>query len=500
MSTILLCASANQASFAVWRLGRLDATQTFPSTDAGHRAARAWLAPYRGRTARVTADTPEEDYRLESVPHVPVRQRGEMFERKLQQSYRESRFRAARVVRSVRGKRREHLCLFAALTDEAVLAPWLDILQGAGLVLTGIFPVPLLLADLAARLRPKAKDVLLVTRWAEGMRQTYISETLPLLTRVTALRYDPGVHDPGTHDPALDELRRTYEYLESLGLAHPGTPLHVLVLDPALRMEAGQAAAALAIECVAATELARCIGRPPPSADPGSALQLMLLARHRGAFNLAPAALRAPHRRRRMTLGMTALGLCTCAVCLAAAATQAGEALRASRGRSALEAQDRGVAHVAPPAQDAAPVLSAELDAYLRKLEEEGGTLEPARLAYQNVSRALEAHPQLVLLSLRWERRRAQANGEGAAAGVTATARLQLRTGGRDRHHSLLVMQGFAAQLARQPEVETATLSALPEGFAAASSLRGEFASSVAPSDTLEFETTVQFAARHAPH
>jgi len=67
---ILLCASALHLSAAVWSGRRLTVCRGFEDDDAGQRAFLNFLRSAPGVPVYLTADTVEEDYRFETLPHV----------------------------------------------------------------------------------------------------------------------------------------------------------------------------------------------------------------------------------------------------------------------------------------------------------------------------------------------------------------------------------------------------------------------------------------------
>lgn len=491
MSRIVLCISAIEATAANWSTGKLRAVQRFDASDDGLNAFRAWLAPYRGRQAWITVDTVDEEYRLETVPHVPARQRAEMLERKLQQLYRSSRYRAGRAVRSVRDKRREDLCLLAAYADERIITPWCDELESAGLLIAALHPVPLLLAEALQRTGAIHDPVLLLMRWSGGIRQTVVSGAIPVLTRVTSI-----THEARLAPIATDEIRGTREYLSALGVLPVEQTLTVHVLDSTIGLIDDPAQALFRVVPLPAA-LARSIVSAASEAPSGTHLQLGLLARYRCRINLAPPALRAQVRRRgiaRLAIaGCLCIGLC----CAIVAAVHVIDAVGTARQRSALGASIRGSAPAATAARKGDTAPAPDLDRALRQVNAEDGPAFAARRVYLAVSRALDAYPQLRLQSLRWEQRPVQPDSPVPASALVAVARTTLQAG-NDPRDAARTMQAFATAIAGAPDVERARLSSTPQGYDAAGTLRGQFPTTHTDHTALEFETTVQFKSRDA--
>src|SRR5689334_1621730 len=139
---LLLCVSANQAVAAHWRGGRILKCMVFPNDESGIvefgdfasslGAAHTWLA----------ADTVEEDYRFESLPHTSGSDRNEMLTRKLKQYYRNTPYVSATARGREATKRRDDRFLFSALTNPALIDPWLRTANTLELPVAGVCLVP----------------------------------------------------------------------------------------------------------------------------------------------------------------------------------------------------------------------------------------------------------------------------------------------------------------------------------------------------------------------
>ena len=89
---LLLCASTFHISAALWSGRRLLGCRGFEDDDAGHAAFQNLLRSASGVPVYLMADTVDEDYRFEMLPHASGSDRREMLERKLKQLYRSTPF------------------------------------------------------------------------------------------------------------------------------------------------------------------------------------------------------------------------------------------------------------------------------------------------------------------------------------------------------------------------------------------------------------------------
>ena len=89
---LLLCASTFHVSAALWSGRRLIGCRGFEDDAAGHAAFQNLLRSTAGVPVYLMADTVDEDYRFETLPHASGSDRREMLDRKLKQLYRSTPF------------------------------------------------------------------------------------------------------------------------------------------------------------------------------------------------------------------------------------------------------------------------------------------------------------------------------------------------------------------------------------------------------------------------
>ena len=134
------------------------------------------------------ADTVDEDYRFETLPHTTGKDRRDMVERKLKQLYRSTPFYGSSLQEREDSKRRDDRYLFAALTNPEVFNPWLRILTASGLPIAGVFPVPMVSLGLIKKLELKEPNLLLVSKHEAGVRQTFVKDQRFRISRLTPIR------------------------------------------------------------------------------------------------------------------------------------------------------------------------------------------------------------------------------------------------------------------------------------------------------------------------
>ncbi|MGZ8258772.1 MAG: hypothetical protein ACXWTR_06310, partial [Methylotenera sp.] len=125
---LVLCATAHNLLAGLWHAGKLQGSQIFVNDDAGHLAFAEFLQQYPATPVYLMADAVEEDYRLESVPHVTGAAKRELIERKLNQFYRGLEYRTAHFIHRDKDKRKDDKFLFVALNNADFLQNWMTVI------------------------------------------------------------------------------------------------------------------------------------------------------------------------------------------------------------------------------------------------------------------------------------------------------------------------------------------------------------------------------------
>ena len=111
---LVLCASPSHLTAGLWTGRRLSAVHGFSAEQQDQQAFATFLRAARGVPVYLMADTVDEDYRFETLPHTFGKDRRDMLERKLKQLYRSTPFFGANLTEREETKRRDDRYLFAA--------------------------------------------------------------------------------------------------------------------------------------------------------------------------------------------------------------------------------------------------------------------------------------------------------------------------------------------------------------------------------------------------
>jgi hypothetical protein len=224
----LLYLTNQQLTAVLWRNGRALESRAFNHEEAGRREFALYLATRTSFPVYLLADLIEEDFRLDTVPHVGGRDRKALLARKLQQLYRASPFRYAEIQGRESTGRRDDRVLYTAMTNSELLDPLLGVLRTNRAPLVGIYSAPLLSEQLLKDLSVSGRQTLLVTQHEMGgLRQTYFQDGHAKFSRMIPLR-DARYSRPRT---VADEIRKTWQYLGSLSYFERDEALRVVVVS-----------------------------------------------------------------------------------------------------------------------------------------------------------------------------------------------------------------------------------------------------------------------------
>lgn len=212
----------------VWNRGAINSRESFLAAEAASASCVAYVDKYRRLPTYLITDLVEEDFRLDTIPHLRGSDSEAIINRKLGQIYRSSNLRHAVIQgREVEG-RRDDKVLYHAVTNTELIKPWLELLEKIEVPLEGIYSSSVLSARLLKALDLQFPHTLLVTVVPDfGLRQTYFRDQQIKFSRITPIVYDEGQSVGGL---IAAEIGRTWQYLESLRYFAAGETLEVCIL------------------------------------------------------------------------------------------------------------------------------------------------------------------------------------------------------------------------------------------------------------------------------
>ncbi|HUQ29791.1 MAG TPA: hypothetical protein VM051_14440 [Usitatibacter sp.] len=207
---------------------RIVARREFAVSGAGATAFEQYLANLKGVPTNLITDLAEEDFRLDTIPHVGGRDRDAILARKLNQIFRNTPYRHALLQGREADGRRDDRVFYTAITNPELLRPWLDMLERLRVPLAGIHSAAVFSGVLLEELDLVFAHTLLVTFTpGDAMRQSYFRDREIKFSRITPIDLEEG-QNLGTM--IAEETTRTWQYLDSLRNFAPEDRLEVCIL------------------------------------------------------------------------------------------------------------------------------------------------------------------------------------------------------------------------------------------------------------------------------
>ncbi|HZX27263.1 MAG TPA: hypothetical protein VFF16_09350 [Telluria sp.] len=225
LSKQLFFLTSDQLCAYQWERGRLSPCTPFSADRTGMDAFAHYLATYPDRPAYLLADMIEEDFQRQLLPHVGGRARRGLIARRINLLYRDTPFRHALIQGRSSVGRRDDKVLFSALTNPALVQPWLNVIAHVGVPLAAVYSASFLSTLLVRALALSQEHLLLILRDSGGLRQTYFQGRHIKFSRLTAL-----VPDADLGSAVAAETERMQQFLTSTRLTGRGDLLHTVVL------------------------------------------------------------------------------------------------------------------------------------------------------------------------------------------------------------------------------------------------------------------------------
>ena len=387
---------------------RIVARRVFALTGAGAVDFEHHIAGMEARPTHVFVDIADEDFRLDTIPHVGAADREALLGRKLAQIFRNTPYRYAQMQGREGEGRRDDRVLYTAVTNPEALRPWLDVLERHAVALEGIYSAAVLSTLAVEELDLESPHTLLVTFTpGEAMRQTYFKGGEIKFSRLTPVDLEEG---QGLGAFVHEETMRTWQYLDSLRHFVPEDRLEACVLmhaqdraaiEPELRDFAQLKYRPLDIE-QASMKLAL---RPAPHDSTAEELLVHLFLMRRIGNHFATPEQQRHARIRRARI---ALGQASAAILVAGIAWGGYHVLRAHQGSEADRRTEQQLA-----------AINTEHDEIVRSTPTlgVGGSTMRDTVAFYNgfirnfpglpafavpLSRVIGAHPGVRVTQLSW--------------------------------------------------------------------------------------------------
>lgn len=214
-----------------WDHKKFHGACSFEPTLEGLNKFKQYLNTSAKSPARLLVDVIEEDFRIETVPHVYGRDRKAVIGRLQDRYYRSSRqYVYAEVIGREKKGRKDDRVLVGGITNPGLIDMWKDTIEECEVPLIGIWTLPLLSKGLLPLLGEKHSAVLLVSQQVNSnLRQTFFRDGKMLSSRQSVINQDAeDITNIGKF--AAPEVARTVSFLRNQRLIDNNETVHIHII------------------------------------------------------------------------------------------------------------------------------------------------------------------------------------------------------------------------------------------------------------------------------
>lgn len=424
----------------VWQNGKVIHRESFLAADPETASVATYIARHKRLATYVVTDLVEEDFRLDTIPHLRSADAEAVTTRKLSQLYRASTLRNAVLQGRETEGRRDDRVMYHAVANTSLVEPWLSLLEKNAVPVEGVYSSAVLSAHLLKPLELQHPHTLLVTVVPDfGLRQTYFQNRHVKFSRITPIVYDEG-QSVGALIAA--ETNRTWQYLDSLRQFSGGETLEVCVLvharDRAVVADAVRSYPLRRYRFLDIGEAAASLGlSPAPSSSHAEQLLVQAFAKAPIRNHFAEPRVRrfATFRRARnvlfgATAAVLALGIAGTAFHLYQAAQLSSRIDARENSVRKLEAEYQAVVNTLRTSQLASDVVRDTSAFYTNEMR----TQPAAPGAFlRDISTVIGEFPRVTLLQVAWSTNNdSKANLPMKPMPKRSTLEITSRTGARE--------------------------------------------------------------------
>lgn len=200
----------------------------FPLTDEGVENFSDFINQAPDYPSAFVVDVIEEEFRIETIPHVTGSDHINLLERKAGAIFRNMAYTSAQVIGREKQGRCDDKIIFSALGNSDVLERWHKVTKEAKVPLVGIYSVPMLTGMLIKKFKIRHPNTLFLSI-QDGylLRQSFFKKGKLKLSRLTRLK------ESGDNDFLKiihNELDKSKRYLERAKLIDFNQPMEIYIL------------------------------------------------------------------------------------------------------------------------------------------------------------------------------------------------------------------------------------------------------------------------------
>jgi len=222
-----------QGSLSVWspRNGVPERVAVFADDDEGLHEFDVYVAQFPQQTSAMLIDVIEEEFALETIPKLGIRDRNALIDRRRQRKYRRTNYSLSQLQGKADNSSDEHHVLHSAISNHELLDPWIQVILRHQVPLSGVYSVPLMSPTVFLKLfRTSSPALFVAPHQGKRLRQVFIKDGHLQSAR---LSQSPGIDDAAYAQFIVTEAQRSRRYLERIRLLSSMEILEVCVVADA---------------------------------------------------------------------------------------------------------------------------------------------------------------------------------------------------------------------------------------------------------------------------
>ncbi|NOX67758.1 MAG: hypothetical protein GXP15_01090 [Gammaproteobacteria bacterium] len=194
------------------RRGRFEECARFHRDDGGLSEFSSYMKSASQQPSAMLVDVIEEELYADSIPRLGIRDRKALIERRLMRKFPRTSYRLGHYQVGKHRKKNTHEVMYSAVSNPELLDAWLQVLMTYKTPLSEIRSVPMLGAELFAKLFNPGHNALFMTLHQGNMlRQVFVRDGFAKSARLSK---SPDIVDPAFGDFVFAEVSRSRRYLE----------------------------------------------------------------------------------------------------------------------------------------------------------------------------------------------------------------------------------------------------------------------------------------------
>lgn len=216
----------DKMSVLLWQGSTLISRYEFKQDENSLSDLSDYLEESRNIESSVIVDVLEEEVTLATIPHAIGKDRKFLIERTKTRLFRSATFCTANIIGREANSRRDDRLLLSGLTSDHVLMTWLDIFNRSGLLIKGVYSLPLISGDVLKIIGNKKGLSLLVSRQSRD----FIRQSIFKNGKLFYSRNIPSSQNFNI-ETITGDLEKTKKYLQNQKLLTMDDRINVVVLS-----------------------------------------------------------------------------------------------------------------------------------------------------------------------------------------------------------------------------------------------------------------------------